>query len=168
FMPMQFANRANPDTHSRTTAEEIWSDTGGQIDALVSGVGTGGTLTGIAETLKNRKPALQVVAVEPEASPVLSGGEPGPHGIQGIGAGFIPPVLRTALIDEIIRVTDDDALAAARRLMREEGLLAGISSGAACSAAVKVALRDGMEGRLVVVIFPDLAERYISTALFGE
>ncbi|MFO8192422.1 MAG: cysteine synthase A [Bacillota bacterium] len=168
FMPMQFANGANPDAHRRTTAEEIWSDTDGQVDILVSGVGTGGTLTGIAGFLKERKPDLRVVAVEPDASPVLSGGHPGPHGIQGIGAGFIPPVLRVDLIDEIIRVADHDALEASRRLMKEEGLLVGISSGAACSAALEVAGRDGMEGRLVVAIFPDLAERYISTVLFGE
>ncbi|MDY6827625.1 MAG: cysteine synthase A [Bacillota bacterium] len=168
FMPMQFANGANPDAHRRTTAEEIWSDTDGQVDILVSGVGTGGTLTGTAGFLKERKPALQVVAVEPEASPVLSGGLPGPHGIQGIGAGFIPPVLRVDLIDEIVQVADQDAFETNRRLMKEEGLLVGISSGAACSAALEVAGRDGMEGRLVVAIFPDLAERYISTVLFGE
>lgn len=168
FMPMQFANGANPDAHRRTTAEEIWADTDEKVDILVSGVGTGGTLTGIAGFLKERKPGLRVVAVEPDASPVLSGGLPGPHGIQGIGAGFIPPVLRVDLIDEIIQVTDQDALETNRRLMKEEGLLVGISSGAACSAALEVAGRDGMEDRLVVAIFPDLAERYISTALFSD
>lgn len=166
FMPNQFANPANPDIHRRTTAEEIWADTAGRVDVLVAGVGTGGTITGVAEVLKGRKPSVRAVAVEPAASPVLSGGPPGPHGIQGIGAGFVPAVLNRAIIDEIVPVTDDEAVAMARRLAREEGLLVGISSGAAVHAAVRVARRPENEGKLVVVILPDTGERYLSTTLF--
>ncbi|MDI6824764.1 MAG: cysteine synthase A [Bacillota bacterium] len=167
FMPNQFANPANPDIHRRTTAEEIWADTAGRVDVLVAGVGTGGTITGVAEVLKGRKPSVRAVAVEPAASRVLSGGPPGPHGIQGIGAGFVPAVLNRAVIDEIVPVADDEAMAMARRLAWEEGLLVGISSGAAVHAAVRVARRPENEGKLVVVILPDTGERYLSTALFG-
>ena len=168
FMPQQFNNPANPQVHRETTAEEIWKDTDGQVDILISGVGTGGTLTGVAEVIKPRKPSFRVVAVEPTASPVLSGGQPGPTKIQGIGAGFIPAVLDTKLIDEIVQVTDDDAIAMARRLAKEEGLLAGISSGAAAWAAAQVAARPESTGKVIVVIFPSAAERYISTALFDD
>jgi cysteine synthase A len=166
FMLQQFKNPANPEIHRRTTAEEIWIDTDGQIDILVAGVGTGGTITGIAEVIKKRKPAFKVVAVEPADSPVLSGGKPGPHKIQGIGAGFVPQVLKPELIDEIIKVTNDDAGVTARRLAREEGILAGISSGAATWAALEVAKRPENKGKLIVVILPDTGERYISTWLF--
>ena len=168
FMPQQFRNPANPRIHRQTTAEEIWADTEGRVDAVVGGVGTGGTITGIAEVIKARKPGFRVLAVEPAESPVLSGGAPGPHRIQGIGAGFVPEVLRTDLIDEIIRVTADQAGQMARRLMREEGILAGISSGAAAWAAVELARRPEMEGKLIVVILPDTGERYLSTWLFAD
>ncbi len=166
WMPNQFANPANVDIHRRTTAEEIWWDTDGAVDALVAGVGTGGTITGCAEVLKARKPAVRAVAVEPAGSPVLSGGEPGKHTIQGIGAGFVPPILQTALLDEVVQVEDDEAFEWARRAAREEGLLVGISSGAALAAAAKVAGRDDMAGRTLVVVIPSPAERYISTRLF--
>jgi cysteine synthase A len=166
FMPQQFKNPANPKIHRETTAEEIWRDTDGKIDILVAGVGTGGTITGVAEVIKKRKPELKVVAVEPADSPVLSGGKPGPHKIQGIGAGFIPDVMRLDLVDEIIKVTNDDAGATARGLAREEGILAGISSGAAVWAALKIAKRLENEGKLIVVVLPDTGERYISTWLF--
>ena len=165
----QFRNKANPAIHRVTTAEEIWRDTGGKVDMVVAGVGTGGTITGIAEALKPRRPGFQAVAVEPESSPVLSGGKPGPNKIQGIGAGFVPAVLRTELLDWIIRVSAEDAGIMARRLAREEGILAGISSGAAAWAALQAARRPENRGKLIVVILPDTAERYLSTWLFqGE
>jgi cysteine synthase A len=166
FIPQQFKNPANPRIHRQTTAEEIWKDTDGRVDILVSGVGTGGTITGIAEVIKERKPGFQAVAVEPRDSPVLSGGKPGSHEIQGIGAGFVPEVLRMDLVDEIIRVADEDATIMARRLAREEGILTGISSGAATWAALEVARRPKNEGKLMVVILPDTGERYLSTWLF--
>jgi cysteine synthase A len=166
FMPHQFENPSNPGIHRDTTAEEIWRDTDGQVDALVCGVGTGGTLSGTGGALKERKPGLKVYAVEPADSPVLSGGQPGPHGIQGIGAGFIPAVLDTGLIDEIIAVQTEDAIDTARCLARKEGILAGISSGAAAWAALQVAAREESEGKMIVVILPDTGERYISTPLF--
>jgi len=162
FMPMQFKNPANPKIHRETTAEEIWRDTDGAIDILVSGVGTGGTLTGIAEVIKSRKPTLKVFAVEPKKSPVLSGGKPGSHQIQGIGAGFIPDVLRRELIDEIIQVDDDDAFSTAKCVAQTEGIHVGISSGAACWAAIQVAKKEENRGKLIVVIFPDTGERYLS------
>ena len=162
FMPMQFNNPANPKIHRETTAEEIWRDTDGAIDILVSGVGTGGTLTGIAEVIKSRKPTLKVFAVEPKKSPVLSGGKPGSHQIQGIGAGFIPDVLRRELIDEIIQVDDDDAFSTAKCVAQTEGIHVGISSGAACWAAIQVAKKEENRGKLIVVIFPDTGERYLS------
>ena len=162
FMPQQFKNPANPKIHRETTAEEIWRDTDGAIDIFVAGVGTGGTITGVAEVLKPRKPSLRVVAVEPARSPVLSGGQPGQHKIQGIGAGFVPDVLRLELVDEIIRVEDDAAFATAERLAKEEGILAGISSGAAAWAALEVAKRPENRGRLIVVVLPDTGERYLS------
>jgi len=168
FMPQQFNNPANPDAHRRTTAEEIWRDTDGGVDIVVAGVGTGGTITGIAEAIKARKPGFRAAAVEPAASPVLSGGQPGPHAIQGIGAGFIPQVLNRDIIDEVIQVSNEDAVSTAKRLMREEGILAGISSGAAAHAALQVAGREENKGKLIVVIFPDTGERYLSTALFEE
>jgi cysteine synthase A len=167
FMPQQFNNLANPEVHRRTTAEEIWADTDGQIDFLVAGIGTGGTITGIAEVIKSRKPSFKAIAVEPDASPVLSGGAKGPHVIQGIGAGFVPAVLNTHAYDEIIRVTNDDTLATARRAAREEGLLVGISSGAALWAALQVAARAENAGKLIVAIIPSYGERYLSTALFA-
>lgn len=166
FMPQQFKNPANPEAHRKTTAREIWEDTEGKVDILVSAVGTGGTITGVAEAIKEKKRGLHVVAVEPAGSPVLSGGKPGPHRIQGIGAGFIPEVLRTDLIDEVIAVSDEDAGYTARRLAREEGILAGISSGAAVWAALLVAGREENEGKLLVVIIPSSGERYLSTWLF--
>jgi cysteine synthase A len=167
FMPQQFENLSNPEIHRLTTAEEIWRDTGGRVDIFVAGVGTGGTFTGVAEALKGRKPGFRAIAVEPKASPVLSGGAPGAHGIQGIGAGFVPQVLRRELVDEVVSVTDQDATAMARRLAREEGLLVGISSGAAVWAAIQVACRPENEGRLIVVLLPDTGERYLSTGLFS-
>ena len=168
FMPQQFKNPANPMIHRETTAEEIWRDTDGQVDILVSGVGTGGTITGVAEALKKRKPQFRAIAVEPADSPILSGGRPGPHKIQGIGAGFIPEVLRLDLVDEIIKVSNDDAGEAARRLARQEGILAGISSGAATWAALEVARRPENKGALIVAILPDTGERYLSTWLFQQ
>ncbi|MCX5866732.1 MAG: cysteine synthase A [Proteobacteria bacterium] len=167
YLPMQFKNPANPEIHRLTTAEEIWRDTEGRVEIVVAGVGTGGTITGIAEALKERKPSLRAVAVEPETSPVLSGGKAGPHRIQGIGAGFVPEVFRADLIDEVIKVKNEDAEELARRLAREEGILAGISSGAAAWAALEVGRRPENRGRLIVVILPDTGERYLSTALFG-
>jgi cysteine synthase A len=164
----QFANPANPEVHRRTTAEEIWQDTDGAADILVAGVGTGGTITGIAEVIKSRKPSFKAIAVEPVDSPVLSGGKPGPHKIQGIGAGFVPEVLRTDLVDEIIQVTHEDAGATARRLAREEGILAGISCGAALWAALQVAARPENTGKMIVVVLPDSGERYLSTWLFED
>jgi len=166
FMPMQFENPANPEAHRLTTAEELWADTDATLDVFVAGVGTGGTLTGVAQALKPRRPGLRIVAVEPDASPVLSGGQPGPHMIQGIGAGFKPQVLDMALVDEVVRVTNEDALATARRLLREEGILCGISSGANCYAALKLAMRSENKGKLIVFIVCDTGERYLSTALF--
>jgi cysteine synthase A len=166
FIPQQFQNPANPEVHRRTTAEEIWKDTDGKADVIVAGVGTGGTITGVASVLKKRKPTFKAIAVEPAESPVLSGGSPGPHRIQGIGAGFIPDVLQLDLVDEIIRVTGDNAAATARRLAKEEGILAGISSGAATYAALQVASREEMSGKMIVVILPDTGERYLSTDLF--
>jgi cysteine synthase len=164
----QFENPANPEVHERTTAEEIWRDTGGEVDVLVSGIGTGGTLTGVARVLKARNPSFRAVAVEPTDSPVLSGGKPGPHKIQGIGAGFVPAVLDTRLIDEVIQVTSEDAGRVARRLAREEGILAGISGGAALHAAIQLAARPGSAGKRILVIVPDTGERYLSTWLFEE
>jgi len=166
FIPQQFQNPANPEVHRRTTAEEIWNDTDGAVDALIAGVGTGGTITGVAQVIKPRKPSFQAVAVEPADSPVLSGGQPGKHMIQGIGAGFVPAVLDTKLIDQIITVTNDEAFDMARRLAQEEGILCGISSGAAVSAALKYARQSGNENKLVVVIIPSFGERYIQTKLF--
>ena len=162
----QFANPANPDIHRRTTAEEIWDDTDGEVDIVVAGVGTGGTITGVGEVLKARKPSLQMVAVEPKDSPVLSGGAPGPHKIQGIGAGFVPDVLNTEVIDEIVQVSSEDAIETSRALARTEGILTGISGGAALWAAMQLAERPENAERLIVVILPDAAERYLSTALF--
>lgn len=168
LIPQQFKNPANPEIHRRTTAEEIWRDTDGQADILVSGVGTGGTITGVGEVIKARKPSFRCVAVEPEASAVLSGGPKGPHPIQGIGAGFVPDVLNTGIYDEIIRVKNDDAFTTARRMAREEGLLVGISSGAATWAALEVARRRENAGKLIVVIIPSFGERYLSTTLFAD
>ena len=168
FIPQQFKNPANPDVHRKTTAEEIWRDTDGKADILVSGIGTGGTITGVGEVIKARKPSFACIAVEPDASPVLSGGPKGPHPIQGIGAGFVPEILNTKIYDEIIRVKNDDAFATARRAAREEGLLVGISSGAAIWAAVEVARRKESAGKLIVVIVPSFGERYLSTALFAD
>ena len=174
FMPQQFKNPANPEIHRRTTAEEIWRDTDGKVDVLVSGVGTGGTITGCGEVLKSRKPSVKIVAVEPVTSPVISqlrrkeSLRPGPHKIQGIGAGFIPDVLNTSVIDDVITVRDEDAFEMARRLAREEGMLCGISCGAAMVGAIQVASRPESAGKLVVVVMPDLGERYLSTPLFPE
>jgi cysteine synthase A len=168
FIPQQFKNPANPEIHRRTTAEEIWRDTDGKVDYLVAGVGTGGTITGVGEVIKSRKPSFKAVAVEPDASPVLSGGTKGPHPIQGIGAGFIPDVLNTQIYDEVIRVKNEDAFETARRLAREEGLLVGISSGAATWAALQVANRAEAAGKLIVVIIPSFGERYLSTPLFAD
>lgn len=168
FIPQQFKNPANPEVHVRTTAEEIWADTGGEVDILVSGVGTGGTVTGVSQVIKQRKPSFRAVAVEPADSPVLSGGAAGPHKIQGIGAGFVPDVLKTELVDEVIQVRHEDAGMMARRLAREEGILVGISSGAALWAAFQVAERPESAGKLVVVILPDTGERYLTTWLFEE
>jgi len=168
FMPQQFRNPANPAIHRATTAEEIWRDTDGQVDILVAGVGTGGTITGVAEVIKKRKPEFKAIAVEPVDSPVLSGGKPGPHKIQGIGAGFVPEVLRMDLVDEIIKVSNDDAGETARQLARQEGILAGISSGAAVWAALEVARRPESKGKLIVVVLPDTGERYLTTWLFQQ
>jgi len=166
YIPQQFRNPANPAIHRKTTAEEIWKDTGGNVDAIVAGVGTGGTITGIAEVIKSRKPGFVAIAVEPDASPVLSGGQAGPHKIQGLAPGFIPDVLKTDLLDEVIRVTYEDAVATARRMAKEEGILIGISGGAAVWAALQVAVRKEFAGKTLVVILPDTGERYLSTELF--
>jgi len=166
FMPQQFQNPANPEIHRQTTAEEIWKDTGGAVDVMVCGVGTGGTLTGVGSVLKPRKPGLRIVAVEPEESPVLSGGPPGPNRIQGIGAGFVPDILDTSLIDEILCVSHDSALRTARLAARLDGLAVGTSAGAALAAALEIGIRPEMEGKIIVAVLPDHAERYLSTALF--
>lgn len=168
FMPQQFKNPANPEIHRKTTAEEIWEDTDGKADIVVSGVGTGGTITGVAEVIKKRKPEFKAIAVEPIDSPVLSGGKPGPHKIQGIGAGFVPEVLNIGIIDEVVKVSNEDAGEFARRLAKEEGILAGVSSGAAAWAALEIARRPEHKGKLIVVILPDTGERYLSTWLFEQ
>jgi len=168
FMPQQFENPANPEIHRRTTAEEIWRDTDGSVDVVVAAVGTGGTITGVGEVLKSRKPEVRMIAVEPDASPVLSGGKPGPHKIQGTGGGFVPKVLNTKIYEEVIRITDDDAIAMARRLAREEGMLVGISSGANVAAALAVAARPEMKGKTIVTIGCDTGERYLSNPVFAD
>jgi len=168
FIPQQFKNPANPAIHRATTAEEVWADTDGKVDIFISGVGTGGTVTGVGEVLKQRRPGVKIIAVEPEKSPVLSGGQPSPHKIQGIGAGFVPEILNRSVLDEIIQVKDEDAGAIARAAAKQEGLLIGISSGAALWAALEVAKRPGNEGKLIVVILPDTGERYLSTWLFDD
>lgn len=168
FVPQQFNNPANPEIHRKTTAEEIWADTGGSVDIFVAGIGTGGTITGVGEVLKKRKLSIRMVAVEPADSPVLSGGSPGPHKIQGIGAGFVPVVLNTGIIDEIIQVSNEDAGIMTRKIIREEGILAGISSGAAMWAAIEVAKRKESASKVIVVILPDTGERYLSTSMFQE
>jgi len=167
-MAKQFENQANVEIHRKTTAEEVWNDTDGQVDIFISGVGTGGTVTGVGEVLKARKPGVQIIAVEPDASPVLSGGQKGPHPIQGIGAGFVPPILNTEIYDEVVRVKNDDALDTARRMATEEGLLVGISSGAAAWAAMEVAKRPENKGKLIVVVIPSFGERYLSTVLYSH
>ena len=167
FIPQQFENPANPEVHRRTTAEEIWRDTDGKADILISGIGTGGTITGVGEVIKAKKPSFQCIAVEPDASPVLSGGQAGPHPLQGIGAGFVPKILNTKIYDEVVRVKNDDAMNMARRLAKEEGILVGISSGAAMWAAVEVAKRESSKGKLIVTIIPSFGERYLSTPLFA-
>lgn len=168
FIPQQFDNPANPEIHRKTTAEEIWNDTAGKADFIVAGVGTGGTITGVGEVIKKRKPSFKAIAVEPKGSPVISGGAPGPHKIQGIGAGFIPSILNTKIVDEIIQVDNDEAFAMAKRLIREEGILCGISSGANVHAALQVAQRPENKGKMIVAIIPSTGERYLSTALFDE
>ncbi len=168
FMPQQFKNPANPEVHRQTTAEELWRDTDGQIDFLIAGVGTGGTITGVSEIIKSRKPEFKAIAVEPTASPILSGGKPGPHKIQGIGAGFVPDVLNTSIVDEVIQVSNDDAFEMARQLARQEGLMLGISSGAAAIAALEVARRPENAGKLIVFVAPSNGERYLSTALYSD
>ena len=168
FIPQQFQNPANPEVHRKTTAEEIWNDTNGKVDFLISGIGTGGTITGVSEVIKKRKPSFKAVAVEPKGSPVLSGGAPGPHKIQGIGAGFVPDILNTKIIDEIIQVDNEESMAHAKMLMRQEGIVVGISSGAALAAALQVARRKENKGKMIVVILPDTGERYLSTDLFAE
>jgi cysteine synthase A len=168
FIPNQFKNPANPEIHRKTTAEEIWKDTDGKVDIFIAGVGTGGTITGVGEVLKQRKKEVQIIAVEPEKSPVLSGGQPGPHKIQGIGAGFIPEILNTGIIDEIIKVKEEDAGTTARELAKQEGILTGISSGAALWAALQLAKRPQNAGKLIVVILPSFGERYLSTWLYDE
>jgi cysteine synthase A len=165
-MPQQFENPANPEIHRRTTAEEIWNDTKGAVDVVISGVGTGGTITGVGQVLKQRKPSVRMIALEPEDSPVLSGGQPGPHKIQGIGAGFVPEVLDLSLVDSVEQVTNEDAIEFARRLTREEGILSGISCGAAAAVAVRLARKEEHEGKTIVVVLPDSGERYLSTVLF--